>query len=204
MTEAQAKASLEAARAKAVRFRRLRNLWRAKVRRRLHYLRYLRTHGPRFNGNRVEGGLLTEQLAFLFEHAPKLFRLYYSEAGNFAAGPWAVHNVPGDTWRSDCSAWGRNVVVCVRAIGPLASKILAAGGAFYTGWVVANCEQVSHEYAETHIGTAVIFGTGTGFHMGLSRGSGQELIQHGREPLEYGTFDQFGAGTEVRYYRFLT
>lgn len=204
MTEAQAKASLEAARAKAVRFRRLRNLWRAKVRRRLHYLRYLRTHGPRFHGNVVEGGNIVERIAYLFEHAPKLFRLYYSEAGNFYPNPWAVHNVPDDTWRSDCSAWGRVAVLAIRLSSKTAANIIAAGGAFYTGWVVENCPPVDRHFAETHPGTAVIFGTGTGFHMGLSRGSGQELIQHGRAPLEYGTFDQFGAGTEVRYYRFLT
>jgi hypothetical protein len=86
----------------------------------------------------------------------------------------------------------------------MVTRIATSGGAFYTGWVTANCKQVDHVYAETHIGTAVIFGDGTGFHMGLSRGSGQALIQHGREPLEYGTFDQFGAGTLVRYYKFLT
>lgn len=204
MTEAQAKRTLQEARAKAARFRRLRNLWRVKVRRRLHRVRYIRRHHVHFEGDYVVGGTLQERIAYLFEHAPKLFRLYYSEEGNYYAGAWAIHNVPDDTWRSDCSSWARNVLKSVRDLHESASRILGAASAFYTGWVTANCEQVDRRYAETHIGTAVIYGTGTGFHMGLSMGDGDRTIEHGREPLDYGTFGEFGPGTEVRYYKFLT
>lgn len=204
MTEGEAKRSLEAARQRSLRYAKLRNLWRTKVRRRLHRLRYIRSHGPRFRGNRVQGGTLEERIAYLFEHAPPLFRLFYSESGAFAVEPWAIHNVPTDTWRSDCSAWARIVIPTVQAIGGILAAAMGAGAFFYTGWVVANCQEVSRQYAETHIGTAVVYGSGTGFHMGLSRAQGNATIEHGTANLDYGTFDEFGTGTQVRYYKFLT
>ena len=204
MTEAQAMERLSEARRKAARFRRLRNFWRVQVRRRMRRLAEIRTEGPHLVGDSVQGGNLPQRLDYLFKVAPALFRLYYSENGNFADFLWAVHNVPNDTWRSDCSAWARSVVAAVRVLSPNFSAILVAGGTFYTGWVVEHCKQVDRMYAENHIGTAVVYGTGTGFHMGLSRGQGSATIEHGTASLDYGNFDEFGAGTAVRFYQFLT
>lgn len=204
MTEADAKRSLEVARRKAHRFAVLRNLWRTKVRHRLKRYRYDKAHKLTRNGNIIEGGTLQQRIGFLFKVAPKVFRVYYSEGGSYYGGPWACTNVPVGDWRSDCSSWGRSTVESVKLEIPFAAQVLAAASAFYTGWVVANCQEVDRHYAETHIGTAVIYGTGTGFHMGLSMADGERTIQHGTAPLTYGTFGEFGAGTQVRYFKFLT
>lgn len=204
MTEAQAKQRLAEARRKAARFRRLRNLWRVQVRRRLHRLRRIRADQPHVNGNVVEGGTLAQRLAYLFRVAPPIFRLYYSESPPWWITRWAVHNVSRDEGRSDCSAWPQNVARCVQAASALLEKVKIAGPTFYTGWVVENCPQVDRRYAETHIGTAVVYGAGAGFHMGLSLAEGPRTIEHGTPSLDYGTFDEFGAGTEVRFYQFLT
>ena len=204
MTEAQAKERLREARARAYRFARLRNLWRRIVARRLQRLREILAAVTHRRGNLIEGGTLEARIAFLFKVAPRLFRLYYSEPGEFFAGRWAVTNVPSGGYRSDCSSWAQNVVRCVGAGGTLAGKIIGAYSDFYTGWVTQNCPVVDRHYAETHIGTAVVYGSGTGFHMGLSLGDGQRTIEHGTPSLDYGTFDEFGEGTEVRYFRFLT
>jgi hypothetical protein len=204
MTEAAAKRSLEVARRRAARFRHLRNLWRVKVRRRAKRLKQVRADQPHLNGNLVEGGNIGQRVAYLFEVAPPIFRLYYSEAGKFATFRWAAHNVDADEWRSDCSSWCRNVALCVSAGSLPALDAIAAGTAVYTGWFIDNCLEVDRRYAETYIGTAVVYGDGTGFHMGLSRADGEATVEHGTPNLDYGTFNEFGAGTTVRFFKFLT
>jgi len=204
VTEAEAKKRLADARAKAKRYRLLREAWRRIVAKRLAYLHELRQKQVRRRGNLIEGGTVEGRAAFLFRVAPAHFRSFYSEEGRYYKPPWAVTNVHADTFRSDCSAWARAACLSIRPHTALARKVADAGAGFYTGWVVEKCPQVDRHYAETHIGTAVVYGTGTGFHMGLSLAEGSRTIQHGTPPLDYGSFDEFGPGTEVRYFAFIS
>lgn len=149
--------------------------------------------------NKVEGGTVPERFVFMAHKAVEDAREFYGEAGEEDPDAWAVTNVASDKYRSDCSKWSQNSAKVIQVPDPTGQNF----GPMFTGTVVDNCKQVDRAYAESHPGTAVLFGSGTAFHMGLSLGSGDALVQHGVPPVEYGTFGQFGAGTQVRYFKFL-
>jgi hypothetical protein len=206
MTEAEAKQRLLQARRNVQRFRRLQNLWRRLVKHRTRKLREVierrkaNAKPHRVGRNAIRGGTAAERAAYLFEIAPGLFRSEYSESGAHCATRWALTNVsPG--FRTDCSSWAQDVANAIGIPDPTGENY----GSIFTGTVVAMCKQVDQAYAESHVGTAVLYGGGDSFHMGLSLGNGTSTtIEHGTPPLDYGHFDEFGLGTEVRYYRFLT
>jgi hypothetical protein len=175
--------------------------WHVILHRRDEALKELLSETPRLVlPNRVEGGTVEERFRFMAHQAVERARDFYSEAGDEYRGGWAVTNVPSDRYRSDCSKWSQNSAEVIEVPDPTGLDF----GPMFTGSVVANCKQVDRAYAESHPGTAVLFGDGTAFHMGLSMGHEDLLVQHGVPPVQWGTFDEFGPGTEVRFYKFLT
>jgi len=152
------------------------------------------------NGNIVEGGTLEERFYYSIHQGRKHWRDFYSEPGGETDAPWAITNVPNNTLRSDCSKYAQKECQTIQIPDPTGQNF----GPMFTGTIVANCKEVSREYAETHFGTAVLFGSGDAFHMGLSMAHGDLIIQHGVPQLEFGTFDEFGPGTQVRFYKFIS
>ncbi len=203
MTEAAAKAQLELRRREARRYAKLRNLYRRLVVRSAQRLRDIQRRlrkRVRFEGNVVVGGSsLEEQVAYYADHAPAVFRLEYSESGSFYSEAWAVHNVPNYGFRTDCSSCARTAIVDTFKL-KLAFPDPAGG--FFTGSAVDQGAEVDAAYASSHPLTAVVYGDGTGFHMGLSLGDGSELtFEHGTADLDIGHFQEFGPGTTVRFYK---
>lgn len=187
-------------RAKEKHFVTIRNAWRAIVKRRALQLKHAIERRkaqakPRVVGkNKVIGGKPEERLLFAMEYAHKVFRLYYSEEGLWRKG-YGLTNVPAGAYRSDCSWWYTMLRYACGLRGP---SLL--GG--YTGTILTEGKECSRAYAESHAGVAVVFGSGTGFHVAMSTGQGPTVYQHGVPEVNTGTFDQFGAGTEVRYRSF--
>jgi hypothetical protein len=175
--------------------------WRVIVDKRDLALKELLSEKPHCtSANVVEGGGVVERFRFTAHRAVERARDYYSETGSLCATPWAITNVPDDSYRSDCSSWSQVVAKTIQVPDPTGVDF----GWMYTGTVVEKCKRVDQAYAEQNPGTAVLFGDGDAFHMGLSMGHEDLLVQHGVPPVEWGTFGQFGPGTEVRFYAFLT
>jgi hypothetical protein len=188
-------------RAKEKHFVAVRNAWRAIVKKRALQLkqaieRRRAQAKPHVAGpNRVIGGTAEARLLFAMEYAHRIFRLEYSEAGSWVKG-YGLTNVPADHgYRTDCSWWYTMLRYACGLKGPSLD-----GG--YTGTILTEGKEVSRAYAEKHAGVAVVFGSGTGFHVAMSTGKGPTVYQHGVPEVDTGTFDQFGAGTEVRYRSF--
>jgi hypothetical protein len=198
LTVAEYRARLKAGRAKEKHFARARNAWRRIVKHRALQLREAierrkaRDLPHRVGRNRVAGGSAEVRLLYAMELAHRIFRLEYSEEGSWIKG-YALTNVPaGHGYRTDCSWWGTMLRYACGLAGPSID-----GG--YTGSILEEGKTVTRHYAETHTGVFVIFGSGTGFHAALSKGNGtSDVFQHGVPEVDTGTFDQFGAGTEVR------
>lgn len=208
MTAAEYRARVATARQHAHHFAKLRNFWRAVVRKRVRQAKEAATRRkarrkPHVVGrNQVRGGSARERLLYAAKVAAKEFRLYYSESGSVYPHLWALTNVPSDSYRSDCSLWFTWLYKTCGLLDP-------NGGAYgepviYTGTLLQGGREVSREFAEKHAGCAVIFGSGTGIHVGMSTGEGPTIYQHGQEPVEGGTFDEFGPGVEVRYRDYLS
>lgn len=190
--------------------RKARNQWKRIVRKREHQVvevarRDRRAHRPhvvdhkhRIDGFRytIEGGSPTERLLYACRYAHKTARLHYLEGGTYLHG-WALTNVPSDADRSDCSWWYCELFAACGLRDPLHGLTIR-----YTGSILTEGRPVSRRYAETHTGVAVVFGSGVGFHVGMSIGNGPNIWQHGTPTFRKGTFDQFGPGVEVRYRAF--
>jgi hypothetical protein len=176
--------------------------WQVIVGRRDEALKELLSETPRLVApNLIEGGTPVERFELMAHKAVETARDFYSETGAEDDDAWAITNVPDDSYRSDCSKWSQVSNKTIQIPDPTGTNF----GPMFTGTVVANCEQVDRAFAEANPGTAVVFGSGNGFHMGRSMGHGTNLIvQHGVPPVQWGTFDEFGSGTEVRFYKFLT
>jgi hypothetical protein len=201
VTVEEYRARLKEGRTKAKHFAKLRNAWRKIVAHRALQLKEAierrKAHNKphRVGRNRVAGGSAEERLLYAMELAHRIFRLEYSEAGTWIKG-YALTNVPvGQGHRTDCSWWYTMLRFACGLHGPSID-----GG--YTGTILSEGKEVSRAYAETHTGVAVVFGSGTGFHIAMSTGHGPTVFQHGVPEVDTGTFDQFGAGTEVRYRAF--
>jgi hypothetical protein len=187
--------------AKEKHFVAVRNAWRKIVKHRTLQLkeaveRRKELNKPhRVGRNQIRGGRPEERLLYAMELAHRIFRLEYSEAGTWIIG-YALTNVPaGEGHRTDCSWWFTMLRYCCGLKGPSTS-----GG--FTGTILTEGKKVTREYAEKHAGVAVVFGSGDGFHVAASAGEGTLVYQHGVPEVDTGTFDQFGAGTEVRYRAF--
>lgn len=190
--------------------RHARNEWKRIVRKREHQVtevarRDRRAHRPhvvehakRDGGLHftIEGGTATERLLYACRYAHKTARLHYLEGGVYIHG-YALVNVPSDADRSDCSWWYCELFAACGLRDPLGGDPVR-----FTGSILEKGRPVSRRYAETHIGVAVVFGSGTGFHVGMSCGNGPNIWQHGTPTFRKGTFDEFGPGTEVRYRAF--
>lgn len=201
MTVAEYRKRLKEGRSKEKHFIGIRNAWRRIVKKRALQLKHAIERRkalakPHVVGeNQVKGGRPEPRLLFAMEYAHKIFRLEYSEAGTWIKG-FALTNVPpGGSYRTDCSWWYTMIRYACGLRGPSID-----GG--FTGTILTEGKTVDRHYAETHTGVAVVFGTGTGFHVGMSTGHGPTIYQHGVPEVDTGTFDQFGVGTEVRYRAF--
>ncbi len=201
LTVAEYRARLKGGESKEKHFAALRNAWRKVVKHRALQLREAlerrkaRNKPHRVSRNKVTGGSSEERLLYAMEVAHRIFRLEYSEDGTWIKG-YALTNVPsGGRYRTDCSWWYTMIRYACGLKGPSIE-----GG--YTGSILVEGKVVDRHYAETHAGVAVVFGSGTGFHVGMSTGHGPTIYQHGVPEVDTGTFDQFGAGTEVRYRAF--
>lgn len=201
LTVEEYRARLKDGRAKEKHFIGLRNAWRSIVKKRALQLKHAverrktlaRPHVVR--KNQVRGGTAEARLLFAMEYAHRIFRLEYSEAGSWIKG-YGLTNVPGGHgYRTDCSWWYTMLRYACGLQGPS-----LAGG--YTGTILTEGKEVSRHYAENHAGVAVVYGSGTGFHVAMSTGHGPTVYQHGVPEVDTGTFDQFGSGTEVRYRAF--
>jgi hypothetical protein len=188
-------------RAKERHFVSVRNAWRTIVKKRALQLKHAierrkALDKPHVVGkNLVVGGKPQERLLFAMEYAHRIFRLEYSEAGTWVKG-YGLTNVPGGHgYRTDCSWWYTMLRYACGLRGPSID-----GG--YTGTILTEGKEETRSYAECHAGVAVVYGSGTGFHVAMSTGKGPTVYQHGVPEVDTGTFDQFGAGTEVRYRSF--
>lgn len=211
-SEAVAKRRLREARHReqTARTRKARNLWRRLVKKRTHQLRqaierrkanqrpHIVVHKHASGGFHLtcEGGTPAERLLYAARYAHRVARLHYLEGGTYLGG-FALHNVPSDWDRSDCSWWYCELRRICGLPDPLGGDTVR-----YTGSILEKGREVSRHYAETHTGVAVVFGAGTAFHVGMSTGSGPNIWQHGTATFREGTFDEFGAGTQVRYRAF--
>lgn len=201
MDVAEYRKRLADAKSREKHFLKLRNAWRAIVKRRgkalAEAIKRSKRDGAKphvIGRNQVRGGTAQQRLLFAMERAHEGFRHYYSEEGSWVKG-YALTNVPRGAYRSDCSWWYTMIRYCCGLKGPNIE-----GG--YTGTILTEGKRCSREYAEKHAGVAVVFGSGTGFHVAMSTGKGPTVYQHGVPEVDTGTFDQFGAGTEVRYRSF--
>lgn len=190
--------------------RKARNLWRGIVRKRGHQLTevvkrerreahpHVVTHKLHRDGFHytVEGGNPADRLLYACRYAHKTARLHYLEGGTYRPG-FALTNVPTDADRSDCSWWFCELYRICGLRDPLHGDTTR-----YTGTILSHGRPVSRRYAEHHTGVAVVFGSGEGFHVGMSTGDGPNIWQHGTPTFRKGTFDEFGPGTEVRYRAF--
>lgn len=200
MTVEEYRARLVDAKSKEKHFLGLRNAWRKIVRKRSRQLREAvqrrkARQKPHVVGHdQVRGGDPEERLLYAMQVAHREFRHYYSEAGTWVRGR-ALTNVQSSSQRSDCSWWYTMLRWCCNLRGPN-----IAGG--YTETILEEGQAVSREYAENHVGVAVLFGNPT-FHVAASKGNGTpETYGHGVPEVDVSTFDAFGAGTEVRYRAF--
>lgn len=212
LTEKQARRRLEEARHRLqhAKTRKARNLWRRIVRRRTHQLAqavsrrkahgkpHVVLHRRHHNGMRytIEGGSPEERLLYAWRYAHKHARLHYLEDGPYLDG-YGLTNVPSDDDRSDCSRHYLEQYRTCRLKDPLEGDSTR-----YTGSILEKGRPVSRHYAETHVGVAVVFGSGEGFHVGMSAGNGPNIWQHGTPTFRKGTFDEFGSGVQVRYRAF--
>lgn len=182
------------------------HFWREKERKaylRRHHLKValkraaikLARQGPRItrvDGKlRVVGGTLTERLVFAPKWAQKHWSDLYSESGTYDED-FSLNNHEHTGKRRDCSWWWYEIH---RACGV---KLKTTEPRF-TGSILDEFREVSRAYAEKHVGVGVVYGSGSGFHVGFSTGHGPYTFEHGTPTLNTGSFDEFGAGTEVRY-----
>lgn len=176
--------------------------WRNKERLAYRRRHFLKTHikirlqelarlGPHVTNGHVIGGSPEERLTFSSHYAQKHWHDYYSETGAYDEAH-SLDNADHDGKRRDCSWW----YLEDRRICGLSTLSLEPR---YTGSILGNGHSVSRAYAETHVGVAVVYGSGTGFHVGKSTGHGPFTWEHGTPTLNAGHFDEFGPGTEVRY-----
>lgn len=202
MTVKEYRERLVVGKSKEKHFVKLRNAWRKIVKHRALQLKEALSHRkakgqPHRKGrNEVVGGSPEGRLVFAMELAHKIFRLEYSEAGSWIKG-FGLTNVPaGHGYRTDCSWWYTMLRLACGLKGPNLE-----GG--YTGSILEEGRVVDRHYAEHHAGVAVVFGSGTGFHVAMSLGNGTPTTYgHGVPEVDISTFDAFGPGTEVRYRAF--
>lgn len=204
LTVAEYRARLVDAKSKELHFSKVRNAWRVIVKRRVLQLKHAverrkannKPHVVGFKDNVIRGGSAEERLVFAMQYAHTVFRLEYSEAGTWVKG-YGVTNVPaGQGYRTDCSWWYTMLRYACGLKGPSLT-----GG--YTGTILTEGKTVTRHYAEHHAGVAVVFGSGTGFHVAMSLGNGTPTTYgHGVPEVDISTFDAFGPGTEVRYRAF--
>jgi hypothetical protein len=201
MTIAEYRKRLKSAESKEKHFLGLRNAWRAIVKRRgtalaeaIKRSRRDETKPHLVGRNQVRGGTAQQRLLFAMEKAHEGFRHYYSEGGSWVKG-YALTNVPRGAYRSDCSWWYTMLRYACNLQGPSLE-----GG--YTGTILIEGKRCSREHAEKTAGIAVVFGSGTAFHVAMSTGKGPTVYQHGVPEVDTGTFDQFGPSTEVRFRSF--
>jgi hypothetical protein len=176
--------------------------WRNKERLAYRRRHFLKTHiklrlqelarlGPHVTNGHVIGGSPEERLNFSSHYAHKHWSDYYSETGAYDEAH-SLDNARHDGKRRDCSWW---YLEDRRACGLKTINVEPR----FTGSILDKGRVVSRAYAETHVGVAVVYGSGTGFHVGKSTGHGPFTWEHGTPTLNAGHFDEFGAGTEVRY-----
>jgi hypothetical protein len=200
MTVAEYRKRLKTAQSKEKHFVGLRNAWRKVVKHRTLQLkealerRKAQNKPHRTGRNQVRGGTPQARLLYAMELAHKVFRLEYSESGSWVEG-FAITNVPPGGHRTDCSWWYTMLRYACDLKGP------SIGGG-YTGTILIEGKPCSREHAEKTAGIAVVFGSGTAFHVAMSTGKGPTVYQHGVPEVDTGTFDQFGASTEVRFRTF--
>lgn len=201
MTVEQYRQRLVESKQRELHFVKVRNAWRAIVKKRTIALREAiqrrkALSKPHRSGpNTVSGGSAEARLLYAMELAHRIFRLEYSESGSWVKGYALTNVLAGQHLRTDCSWWYTMLRYACGLQGPSLS-----GG--YTGTILTEGKEVTRHYAETHAGVAVVFGSGTGFHVGMSTGQGPTIYQHGVPEVNTGTFDQFGAGVAVRYRAF--
>lgn len=156
----------------------------------------LRRRGPIVihtkDGPKIVGGTPHEKLAMSSSWAAKHWHDYYNEVGSYDEG-FALTNAHFSGKRRDCSWYYYED----RRLCGFAGKTTEPR---WTGSLVDEGREVSKHYAETHLGVAVVYGDGPGFHVGKSTGHGPYTWQHGTPTLSTGSFNEFGPGTRVRYF----
>jgi hypothetical protein len=117
---------------------------------------------------------------------------FYSQVGAFDAN----HCITGPAYghRDDCSSWFASVYRSAGLADPSGQRFTAG----WTGTLVANGTQIS----EPEIGCAVIYGSGSGHHVEMYVGPGNETIGHGSAPVDAGVIDLFGDG-QYRFFKYI-
>lgn len=154
-----------------------------------------RRHQPRVVGNKIVGGDPHERLQFALVLAAHRCAAgqrpnRYSMPGAFSARFLIVGEPYG--YRTDCSQFGSSVFYACGLPDP-------GGEGFDDGWT-GSIEQkgvsCSKQYAMTHAGCAILYGSpGRTHHVEWSVGDGTDrTVGHGSPPIDFGVFDLFGDG----------
>lgn len=162
--------------------------------------RWKRKHGVSIEGNKATGGSPRERLGAVSAASAAACASgkranFYSQAGAYDVD----HCITGEPrgHRSDCSSWFASVYKSCGLPDP--SDQSYRGG--YTGTLIANGESVSREYARNNPGCSVIWGTGAGHHVEMSKGDGSEGTRgHGSAPIDEGSFSMLPG--PVRFYKY--
>jgi len=155
--------------------------------------------GVTIKGNHATGGTPRERLkavalASAAACASGKRPNFYSQPGS-----WNVDRViTGESsgMRSDCSQWFTSVYKACGLEDPNGTGY--TGG--YTGTLVAQGKRISE--SELQPGDAIIYGSGTGFHVEMYVGPGNKTIGHGSAPIDPGVINLTGNG-DYRCYSYL-
>lgn len=109
---------------------------------------------------------------------------FYSQPGRFTADACFTGESSSPLERSDCSQWFASVYHAAGLPDPNGANYSAG----YTGTLIANGREIRRD--QLRPGDAIIYGTGTGFHVEMFIGEpGIETIGHGSAPIDPGIID---------------
>jgi len=120
---------------------------------------------------------------------------YYSQPGIYTANECFTGEDLSPLERSDCSQWFASIYKAAGLPDPNGTDY----GWGYTGTLIENGREI--ERHELKPGDAIIYGTGTGFHVEMFIGEpGMETIGHGSAPIDAGIIDM---ASPRRYFTYI-
>lgn len=151
--------------------------------------------GVTFNGNKASGGTRRQRIKAVAlrsaaECAAGRRPNFYSQAGAWDIDHCITGEQRGD--RSDCSSWFTSAYRSAQLADPNGNQF--RGG--FTGTLLTHGKAISRGSLKP--GDAVIYGSGTGFHVEMFVGPSSKTIGHGSAPVDPGIVDLV-PGAQQRY-----